>query len=72
MKKVVVNIVVLVWASLYLLALNVAETARNVRREFLHTFLPVVGEIQLLQCVLILCIGAFTIGFAGLFMAVMK
>ena len=72
MKKVVANVVVLVWASLYLLVLNVAETAGSVRREFKETFLPVVGEIPLLQCVLILCIGIFTIGFAGLFMALMR
>ena len=72
MKKLVVNVVVLVWASLYMLALNTADTARNVRRELLQTFLPVIGEIQLMQCVLILCVGVFTIGFAGVLIAVIK
>ena len=72
MKKVVANVFVLVWASLYLLTKNMVETACLVRREFSDTFLPIIGEIPLLQCILILCLGVFSLGITGILMAAMS
>ena len=72
MKKVVANVVVLIWASLYLLTKNVAETAGYVWREWYDTYLPIIGEYSLLQCVLILCLGVFSLGFAGILMALLR
>ena len=72
MRKLVVNVVVLVWGILYLLATNAAGAAGYVRREFTETFLPVIGDISLLRCILILCVGVFSLGFVGVLMAVMK
>lgn len=68
MKKVVGNVVVVVLACLYLLAKGSYKAVEEFREEIQ----PIVGEIHLLQCILLFCMGIFTLGFAGVLMAVMR
>ena len=68
MKKVVTNGVVLVWASIYLLAMFLIAAVREVRDDIR----PITGEISLTRSILFLCFGVCAIGYAGVAIALLS
>ena len=66
--KVVANVVVLVWASVYLLAMVLLTTVREIRDDIRQ----VTGEVSLIRSILFLCFGVCAIGYAGIVIALFK
>lgn len=72
MKKSVVSVVVVLWASLYLLVKTTAEIWNSVSKEMETEYIPIIRAVPLLQCILILAAGIFTAGFLGIFIIAIK
>ncbi len=68
MKKAVKDYVVLLWASVYLLAMVLTATVREIRGDIRE----VTGEVSLIRSILLLCFGVCAIGYAAVFAALMK
>ena len=65
MKKAVKNYVVLLWASVYLLAWILVAAVREIRDDIRQ----VIGEVSLIRSILFLCFGVCAIGYAGVVIA---
>ena len=68
MIKAVKNYVVLVWASMYLLAMVLIAAVREVRDDIR----PITGEISLTRSILFLCFGVCAVGYAGVVIALLS
>ncbi len=68
MKKIVSNFVVLLWASVYLLAMVLLTTVREIRDDIRQ----VTGEVSLIRSILFLCLGVCAIGYAGVVIALLS
>ena len=68
MKKLVVNLVVVVVASLYLMTKGLFNTAR----EFKEDIQPIIGELSLIRSILYFCLGVCAIGYVGVLAALLK
>ena len=68
MKKAVKNYVVLLWASVYLLAWILVAAVREIRGNIRQ----VTGEVSLIRSILFLCFGVCAIGYAGVVIALLS
>lgn len=68
MKKAVKNYVVLLWASVYLLAWILVAAVREIRDDIRQ----VIGEVSLIRSILFLCFGVCAIGYAGVVIALLS
>ncbi len=68
MKKAVKDYVVLLWASVYLLAMVLTATVREIRGDIRE----VTGEVSLIRSILFLCFGVCAIGYAGVVIALLS
>ena len=68
MQKVVKNSVVVLWASMYLLAKGLIVAVREVRSDIRE----VTGEVSLIRSILFLCFGVCAIGYAGVVIALLS
>lgn len=68
MKKVVGNVVVVVFASLYLLAISLIHAARLAYEELD----PYVEAVSLFQMAALICASIIGFGLLGVFMSVIK
>lgn len=68
MKKVVVNLVVVVVAGVYLMAKGLFNTVR----EFKEDIQPIIGELSLIRSILYFCVGVCAIGYVGVLAALLK
>ena len=68
MKKAVKDYVVLLWASVYLLAMVLTATVREIRDDIRE----VTGEVSLIRSILFLCFGVCAIGYAGVVIALLS
>ena len=68
MRKVVLSFLVLLWASLYLLARILMDAVRKFREDIS----PITGEVSLIRSIFLLCIGICAVGYAGVFLALIK
>ena len=68
MRKVVVSFLVLLYVSVYLLARILMDAVRKFREDIR----PITGEVSLIRSIFLLCVGIFAVGYAGLFLALIK
>lgn len=68
MKKAVKNYVVLLWASVYLLAMVLTAAVREIRGDIRE----VTGEVSLIRSILFLCFGVCAIGYAGVVIVLLR
>lgn len=68
MKKLVANVVVLLWASVYLLAMVLVATVREIRDDIR----PIMGEVSLIRSILFLCASIVATGSVAVFIALFK
>ena len=68
MKNVVVNFVVLLWASVYLLVRILMVAVREVRDDVRQ----ITGEVSLIRSILFLCAGIVATGSVAVFIALFK
>ena len=68
MKNLVVNYVLLLWASVYLLARILIAAVREVRDDIRQ----VTGEVSLIRSILFLCVGIVATGSLAVFIALIK
>ena len=64
MKKVVANVVVIVLASLYLMAMAVQQACKEMT--------PYLGTVSLIRCAVFIGVSVVGFGLFGVLMAVMK
>ena len=68
MKKEIVNVVVVVWASLCLLARNLIHSAHQASKEME----PFIGMVSLAQMAAFISVSVIGFGLLGVFIAVVK
>ena len=68
MRKVVLSFLVLLYASVYLLARILMDAVRKFREDIR----PIAGEVSLIRSIFLLCVGIFAVGYVGLFLALIK
>ena len=68
MKKVVGNVVVVVLASLYLMAISLIHAARLAYEEMD----PYIGAVSLIRCAVFISASVIGFGMLGILMAVFK
>ncbi len=68
MKNAVKNFILLLWASVYLVAMVLTSAVREIRDDIRS----ITGKVSLIRSILFLCFGVCAIGYAGVVIALLS